>query len=166
MSEELNTPTGPTESGTDWSEPQTHLEAVLKAGQEDRAASGEVIAAFLREEIFFLSREKVTEESQNVQPLLLQNKENQPVIALFTHPARVPGSYAEEAPFAVRVVGAAVVDNLSGAGLVLNPGHELGFEIGAEGVEAIRRDFQPDGTPRQDGAAPAAAPSPEDTDPR
>src|SRR5688572_13792216 len=48
-----------TESGTDWSQPQTHLETVLKAGQENRAEAGEVIATFLNSEVFFLSREKV-----------------------------------------------------------------------------------------------------------
>jgi len=43
----------------------------------------------------------------------------------------------------VKVTGAAVVQNLNGAGLVLNAGHQIGFEIPAEGVEAIRRDFRP-----------------------
>lgn len=140
---------GTTESGTDWSQPQTHLETVLKAGQENRAEAGEVIATFLNSEVFFLSREKVDETSAHVQPMLLQNADRQPVIALFTHPARIPGAYIDEAPYAVRVLGAAVVDNLSGAGLVINPGHELGFEIPAEGVAQIRREFRPDASPEE-----------------
>ena len=142
MSDETTPQT--TESGTDWSQPQTHLETVLKAGQENKAEAGEVIATFLNSEVFFLSREEVDGTSAQVQPLLLQNADSQPVIALFTHPARIPGAYIDEAPFAVRVLGAAVVDNLSGAGLVINPGHELGFEIPPEGVDQIRRDFRPD----------------------
>ncbi|GER22360.1 hypothetical protein NCCP1664_08570 [Zafaria cholistanensis] len=147
MSDETTPQT--TESGTDWSQPQTHLETVLKAGQENRVEAGEVIATFLNSEVFFLSREKVDESSPQVQPMLLQNADNQPVVALFTHPARIPGAYIEEAPFAVRVLGASVVDHLSGAGLVLNPGHDLGFEIPAEGVAQIRRDFRPDAAAEQ-----------------
>ncbi len=150
MSEEPNET--PSET-PDPDEPQTHLETVLHEGQADEAMAGQVIATFLSEEVFFLSREQVTEETDNVQPLLLQNKDGEPVIALFTHVNRIPETYIAEAPFAVRVVGAAVIDNLSGAGLVLNPGHQLGFEIPADGVEAIKRDFAPDGSPA--GGAPS-----------
>lgn len=135
-------------SGTDWDKPQTHLEVVLQAGQDDPELTGVVISTFLSSEVLFLSREQVDEESTNVQPLLLQNADGEPVIALFTHAARIPSAYMEEAPYAVRVPGAAVIDTLEGAGLVINPGHELGFEIGAEGVAAIRRDFNADGTLR------------------
>lgn len=135
-------------SGTDWDQPQTQLEAVLKAGQDDPELTGVVISTFLSSEVLFLSREPVGEESTNVQPLLLQNADGDPVIALFTHAARIPAAYMDEAPHAVRVPGAAVIDTLEGAGLVINPGHELGFEIGAEGVSAIRRDFNADGTLR------------------
>lgn len=161
MSEEPNQTPAET---PDPDEPQTHLETVLHEGQADEAKAGQVIATFLSEEVFFLSREQVTEETDNVQPLLLQNKDGEPVIALFTHVNRIPETYIAEAPFAVRVVGAAVIDNLSGAGLVLNPGHQLGFEIPAEGVEAIKRDFAPDGSPAaqaptatNDGGTPAGA---------
>ncbi|MEE1622345.1 SseB family protein [Zafaria sp. J156] len=137
-----------TESPADYDPavPHTHLETILVAGQEDPARAGEVIATFLQEEVFFLSREEVAADTQNVQPLLLQNADGQPLIALFTDVRRIPGTYIDTAPFAVRVVGAAVVDNLSGAGLVINPGHPVGFEIGPDGVDAIRRDFRPDGS--------------------
>ncbi|MDN6168846.1 MAG: SseB family protein [Micrococcaceae bacterium] len=140
-------PTQNPSENPDPDEPQTHLETVLQQGQADEAMAGQVIATFLSEEVFFLSREEVTEETDNVQPLLLQNKDGEPVIALFTQVNRIPEAYTTEAPYAVRVVGAAVVDNLNGAGVVLNSGHQLGFEIPAEGVDAIRRDFAPDGSP-------------------
>jgi len=142
-------------------EPQTHLETVLVAGQADPGMAGTVIGTFLREEVYFLSREEVGESTENVQPLLLQNSDGSPLIALFTHVDRIPATYIEEAPFAVRVVGAAVIDNLQGAGMVINPGHPIGFEIGPEGVESIRRDFRPDGTSTSQApgdAAPTQAP--------
>ncbi|MGP5219902.1 SseB family protein [Arthrobacter rhombi] len=154
MSEE---PTQNPSENPDPDEPQTHLETVLHEGQADEAMAGQVIATFLSEEVFFLSREQVTEETDNVQPLLLQNKEGDPVIALFTHVNRIPEAYTAEAPYAVCVVGAAVIDNLNGAGVVLNPGHQLGFEIPAEGVDAIRRDFAPDGSPAPEAPVEGAA---------
>ncbi|WP_309080929.1 SseB family protein [Zhihengliuella sp.] len=127
----------------DPSEPQSHLEATLLAGQQDPEKAGEVIATFLNSEIFFLSREEVTEETGDVSPLILQNPDGEPRVALFSHLGRVPEQYLSEAPYGVRVTGAAVVQNLNGAGLVLNPGHQIGFDIPAEGVEAIRSDFRP-----------------------
>lgn len=149
-------PTATTESAPDDQQPQTHLEKLLLAGQADQEKAGEVIAAFLTEEVYFLSREQVGEETENVQPLLLQNRDGLPLIALFTHVSRIPNHYIDEAPFAVRVVGAAVIDNLEGAGMVVNPGHPIGFEIGPDGVDAIRRDFNPDGSasPAAGGEAP------------
>ena len=79
-----------------------------------------------------------------------------PVVALFTHLSRVPETYVDEAPYAVRVAGASVVEHLTGAGIVINPGHAIGFEIGSDGVEAIRRDFGPDAGGAGAGADPAS----------
>ena len=135
-------------SGTDWDKPQTHLEVVLQAGQDDPELTGVVISTFLGSEVLFLSREQVDEESANVQPLLLQNADGEPVIALFTHAARIPAAYLEEAAYAVRVPGAAVIDTLEGAGLVINPGHELCLEIDAAGVKTIRQEFSLNGSPK------------------
>ncbi|GAB3758513.1 hypothetical protein GCM10027591_07570 [Zhihengliuella somnathii] len=123
--------------------PQNELEAALLAGQQDPDKAGDVIATFLNSEIFFLSSEEVTEESKDVAPLVLQNPDGEPRIAVFSDLRRVPEQYIETAPFGVKVTGAAVVQNLNGAGLVLNAGQQIGFEIPAEGVEAIRRDFRP-----------------------
>ncbi|MCO1338556.1 hypothetical protein BJH93_06565 [Kocuria polaris] len=135
-------------------QPQNDLEATLLAGQQDPEKAGEVIATFLNSEIFFLSSEEVTEESQDVAPLVLQNPDGEPRIAVFSDLRRVPEQYLEAAPYGVKVTGAAVVQNLNGAGLVLNAGHQIGFEIPAEGIEAIRRDFRPVDAD-EDGAAGA-----------
>lgn len=136
------TPT-PDAAGFTPEEPQNDLEATLLAGQQDPEKAGDVIATFLNSEIFFLSSEEVTEESKDVAPLVLQNPDGEPRIAVFSDLRRVPEQYLEAAPYGVKVTGAAVVQNLNGAGLVLNAGHQIGFEIPAEGVEAIRRDFRP-----------------------
>lgn len=134
------------EAATDGSQPLTPLESLLERSQHDDSLAGQVIGTFLQSEIFFLSRDEVTAETDNVTPLMLENAAGKHVIALFSHPTRIPPTFIEQAPFAVKVVGAAVVDNLQNAGMVLNPGFELGFEISEEGVAGIRQDFQPDGS--------------------
>ncbi|GAA1497149.1 hypothetical protein GCM10009628_21520 [Paeniglutamicibacter kerguelensis] len=135
-----------TASVTDPNAPVTHFEMMIRAGQNDPALSGQVIASFMASEVYFLSREKVTGETKNAQPMLLQNAAGQPVIALFTHLARIPGTYIDAAPYGVQVLGATIVRSLIDTGFVINPGHELSFEIDAEGVKTIREDFNPDGT--------------------
>lgn len=130
----------------DINEPLNHFEMMIRAGQNDPALSGQVIASFMISEVFFLSREKVTGESKNAQPMLLQNAAGQPVIALFTDLSRIPGAYIDAAPYGVQVLGATIARSLIDTGFVINPGHPLSFEIDAEGVKTIREDFNADGT--------------------
>lgn len=130
----------------DINEPINHFEMMIRAGQNDPALSGQVIASFMISEVFFLSREQVTGESKNAQPMLLQNAAGQPVIALFTDLARIPGAYIDAAPYGVQVLGATIARSLIDTGFVINPGHPLSFEIDAEGVKTIREDFNADGT--------------------
>ncbi|WP_181149705.1 SseB family protein [Arthrobacter sp. MYb227] len=130
----------------DINEPITHFEMMIRAGQNDPALSGQVIASFMRAEVYFLSREKVTGETKNAQPMLLQNAAGQPVIALFTDLSRIPGTYIDAAPYGVQVLGATIARSLIDTGFVINPGHPLSFEIDAEGVKTIREDFNADGT--------------------
>ena len=146
---QASTPTQPSAAGdpaADGAQPLTPLESLLERSQHDDNLAVQVVGTFLQSEVFFLSRDEVTQETDNVTPLMLENAEGKHVIALFTHPTRIPPTYIEQAPYAVKVIGAAVVDNLQNAGMVLNPGFELGFEISQEGVEGIRQDFRPDGS--------------------
>lgn len=134
------------ESTTTGNDPATHFETMIRAAQNDPALNGQVIGTFMNSEVYFLSREKVTGETSNAQPMLLQNAAGEPVIALFTHLARIPGAYIDVAPYGVQVLGGTVVRSLLETGLVINPGHELCFEIDAAGVKTIREEFNLDGT--------------------
>lgn len=135
-----------TASVTDPNAPVTHFEMMIRAGQNDPALSGQVIASFMVSEVYFLSREKVEGDAKNAQPMLLQSPSGGSVIALFTHLARIPGAYIDAAPYGVQVLGATIVRSLVDTGFVINPGHELSFEIDAEGVKTIREDFNADGS--------------------
>ncbi len=127
-------------------EPATHLEMMIRAAQNDPALNGQVIASFMNSEVYFLSREEVSGETTNAQPMLLQNAAGEPVIALFTHLARIPGAYIDVAPYGVQLLGGTIIRSLQDTGLVINPGHELCLEIDAAGVKTIRQEFNLDGS--------------------
>ena len=98
---------------TPGNEPATHFEMMIRAGAERSGPQRPSHRArFMNSEVYFLSREEVTGESRNAQPMLLQNAAGEPVIALFTHLARIPGAYIDVAPYGVQVLGGTVVRSL------------------------------------------------------
>lgn len=117
------------------------LRDTLVAGKDGDAEPGEIIRAFLTSTVYFLSAEEVTPETGSVNPLTLQDNDGNPLIAMFSATDVIPEEYAEHAPHAVDAPGVAVVQSLSGSGIIIDPGQEHGFQISAEGVERIREDF-------------------------
>jgi len=121
--------------------PKTHFEMMLQAGLNKPELSGSVLGAFMSAEVFFLSREEVTGENKNAQPLLLTNPSGQPMVAVFTSIERIPSAYIDQAGYGVKVQGAAIVRALEGTGFVVNPGDELSFEIPADGVAILKEQL-------------------------
>lgn len=117
------------------------LEQVLIEGKEGKAQAGEIIRTFLTSSVFFLSPEEVNDETGSVNPLTLQDNEGNPLIALFSTTENIPDDYKEHAPHAVEAPGVAIVQSITGAGVMIDAGQEHGFQISAEGVERIRTDF-------------------------
>ncbi|MFJ2619515.1 SseB family protein [Glutamicibacter sp. NPDC087344] len=121
--------------------PKTHFEMMLQAGLNKPELSGSVLGAFMSAEVFFLSREEVTGENKNAQPLLLTNPAGAPMVAVFTSIERIPSSYIDQAGYGVKVQGASIVRALQGTGFVVNPGDDLSFEIPAEGVQILKEQM-------------------------
>ncbi|GAA1116165.1 SseB family protein [Nesterenkonia jeotgali] len=117
------------------------LEQVLIEGKDGKAQAGEIIRTFLTSSVFFLSPEEVNDETGSVNPLTLQDNEGNPLIALFSTTENIPDDYKEHAPHAVEAPGVAIVQSITGAGVMIDAGQEHGFQISAEGVERIRTDF-------------------------
>ncbi len=117
------------------------LEQILIEGKDGKAQAGEIIRTFLTSSVYFLSPEEVTDETGSVNPLTLQDNEGNPLIALFSTSENIPEDYKEHAPHAVEAPGVAVVQSITGAGIMIDAGQEHGFQISAEGVERIRTDF-------------------------
>lgn len=122
-------------------QPKTHFEMMLQAGLNKPELSGSVIGAFMSAEVYFLSRDEVTGENKNAQPMMLTNPSGEAVVAVFTTLERIPSSYIDMAPFGVKVQGATVVRALDNTGFVVNPGDELSFEVPADGVAILREQL-------------------------
>ena len=122
-------------------QPKTHFEMMLQAGLNKPELSGSVIGAFMSAEVYFLSREEVTGENKNAQPMMLTNPSGEAVVAVFTTLERIPSSYNDKAPYGVKVQGATVVRALENTGFVVNPGDELSFEVPADGVAILREQL-------------------------
>ncbi|MCW4463947.1 SseB family protein [Glutamicibacter sp. MNS18] len=118
-----------------------HFETVIAAGLNKPELSGSVVGAFMSAEVYFLSREEVTGENPNAQPLLLSNAAGAAMVAVFTSLERIPGAYIDQAPYGVKVQGAAIIRSLSKTGVVINPGDELSFQIPADGVAVLQQEL-------------------------
>lgn len=126
--------------------PLTELEVSLAeataSGSDDDAQQS--ILAFLNSLVCLLVPEPVLGETDTVEPLILTGGEGQPLVAAFTHHARIRPDFLEHAPTVVQTQGAVLLQNLgSELGLVLNPGSAYGFELSSEHVAAVLRDFRP-----------------------
>jgi hypothetical protein len=129
--------------------PLTELEAALASATASGADEDaqQSILAFLNSLVCLLVPEPAGGESgggDTVEPLILSNGEGKPVVAAFTHRARIRPDFLEHAPTVVQTQGAVLLQNLgSELGLVLNPGSAYGFELSTEHVAAVLRDFRP-----------------------
>ena len=119
-------------------EPFNDIERVILEGSEGKLASNEVLSKIAAANLFFLTEEEVTDEQQEVQPLLLQGPNEKTVLAVFTHPARVAQQFVDMAPYAVRMPGLQAFQQAVGVGIAINPGHPIGLVLDAESVENIR----------------------------
>lgn len=121
--------------------PTEDLEQVLIAGKDGEAQPADIVRAFLTSTVHFLSPTEVSDDTQSVNPLTVQDGEGNPLIVLFSNTDHIPEEYLEHAPHAVEAPGVALVQSISGAGVIIDAGQDHGFQISAEGVERIRTDF-------------------------
>ncbi|WP_077489027.1 SseB family protein [Sinomonas mesophila] len=129
--------------------PLTELEEALAAASEIQGGEGEnaetaPILAFLNGLVCLLVPEPVPGQTEYVEPLVLTNSEGKPLVAAFTHRARIRPDFLDHAPTVVETQGAVLLQNLgTELGVVLNPGSAYGFELSTEHVAAVLRDFRP-----------------------
>lgn len=121
------------------------LEEALAKGQQGTMEQSDVILTFLNSTVIILSEtDPELNPEENLEPVALGGPNDEPMIAVFSDPSRVPAELGEHAPYGVSVQGATVVQSVGeNVGIMLNPGFELGFMIEPAGVQMIRNDFRP-----------------------
>jgi hypothetical protein len=124
--------------------PLNDLESALDAASKGEADNSGPVLAFLNSLVCLLVPEPVPGQTEYVEPLVLTNSEGKPLVAAFTDATRIRPDFLEHAPTVVTTQGAVLLQNLGPElGIVLNPGSAFGFELAAEDVAAILRDFRP-----------------------
>ena len=119
------------------------LEQSLLDGIRGEVRQTVFISAFLTTTVFALSRtETSADAASGFSPLVLSTVGGAPMLPLFTDLARVPAEYLEVAPHTVALTGGRFVASVADeVGIVVNPGHPIGFELSPGALAAIRRDF-------------------------
>lgn len=118
--------------------PFNDVERAIVDGSEGRLENRDVLSKIVTSSLFFLTTQEPTETSTNVEPLILQGPDEKPVLAIFTHPARVAQQFIDSAPFAVSITGGEAFKQATDVGVAINPGHPIGLVLDAENVATIR----------------------------
>ncbi len=115
------------------------LEEAILAGQEGRITSQELVARICESELLSVGRLLDENDPASFQALVLKAPEgDSAVAATFTSAGRVPEQIREAAPVMVKAGGEATLRSIAdGYGLAINPGSNLGLELGPEGIAAI-----------------------------
>ncbi|MET4059886.1 hypothetical protein ABIB35_001429 [Arthrobacter sp. UYP6] len=115
------------------------LEEAIVAGQEGRISSQELVARICESELLSVGRLLDEQDPASFQALVLKSPEGDTAVAAtFTSAQRVPEQIREKAPVMVKAGGEATLRSIgAGYGLAINPGSNLGLELGPEGVAAI-----------------------------
>lgn len=120
--------------------PLNEFEHVLLAAQQGRASVPQMLRAFAAAQIAVPSASEVRLDGSGLEPIAL-NPGDAARIACFSDPGRI-ASFAEIAAYALQMKGIDLLRWLPPEfGLIVNPGHEVGFELPAQGVANALRDF-------------------------
>jgi hypothetical protein len=119
------------------------LERALVDGIRGTVRQTVFVSAFLTTPVYALSRtEASADAADGFSPLVLSTTGGAPMLPLFTDLGRVPAEYLDVAPHPVALTGGRFVASVADeVGIVVNPGHPIGFELSPGALAAIRRDF-------------------------
>ncbi len=130
---------------TDAFEPKNDLEQKLIDAQEGRITPQEFIDSLMGSEVFMPVYEKHQIEgftaSRQAKPLTLKDEDSgEEVLVLFTNPDRAKPFVQDYPGFEGGLVAEFtwVLEKLGvGYGIALNPGHEVGIDLGAEALQQM-----------------------------
>ncbi len=126
-------------SNTDFN-PVNDLETALVDAKDGRIRFEDFLRILMRSAVHVSSGTEVMADGTGFQPLLFDKAEGT-LMAVFTARERAT-RFGDKAPFCLTMTGEQLMQRVpEGLGLVLNPGFSVGFELPADGVQGIRRDF-------------------------
>lgn len=116
--------------------PQNDLERALAQAQGGRMAMPDFLDLFGQSDIFVPSGGEIAASGEGFRPLLF-DRDGTAMVACFTAAERI-GRHVQATPYCLQVKGLAFLRNLAAeVGVVVNPGHEVGFELSPAGVARI-----------------------------
>jgi hypothetical protein len=116
--------------------PHNDLERALMQAQTGRMGMPGFLDLFSRSDIFVPSGDAMGANGEGFQPLLF-DRDGTAMVACFTAAERI-GRHARIAPYCLQIEGLAFLRRLPpNVGVVVNPGHEAGFELSPSGIARI-----------------------------
>jgi len=115
------------------------FEPLIRRGMQGETV--DVIGALLRSELVVPSGSAVGANFEGFVPVLF-DRGGIPMLAVFTS-LELAAKVSHQARFALTMTGRDLVLRMPGVhGLVVNPGHEVGFELFPDAVQAVARRAQ------------------------
>ena len=136
--------------------PGAALEEAITAGREGRISNREVMSVIWTSELLSVGRLVKEDDPSTFQAVVLKAPDSEySVAATFTSADRIPAQLREAAPVVVKASGEATIRSIApGYGMSVNPGHEVGLEIGPDVVASLVAAYeQTAAQASQDGSA-------------
>lgn len=116
------------------------IELAIEAAGAGRLSTQVLLWVLAATDLSVASAEEPTAGFESVRPLVVGHGDRQ-LLAVFTNPA-MADTHREQSRYLVSVKGIDVLRRLpAGAGIVVNPGQSVGFELPLEGVEQIQGEL-------------------------
>lgn len=120
--------------------PLNDFEIKLTKAQRGEVSVSELLKSLIAADLALPSASAVQEDWAGFEPLLF-NKNNVSMLACFSAKERL-ADYSNITPYCLAIKGKELLRRLpAGYGLVINPGHRVGFDISPEGIAKIVADF-------------------------
>ena len=118
--------------------PENLLEQAIVAAQDESGSAEDLTSLLLQSNIFSLSKGEVAEDGSGFAPILLDDEEGNPLLAIFSSLTRARPHRAL-AEYPVQMPGRALILRLpAGYGAVLNPGFDAQMVIPPEAVAELK----------------------------
>src|ERR1043166_9372170 len=122
--------------------PENVLEQAIAAAQDGSGKVEDLTTLLVQSNIYALSKTEVAEDGSGFTPLLMDDEEGAPLVAVFSALSRARPHRAL-AEFPLQMPGRALLLRLpAGYGAVLNPGYDAQMVIPPEAVAELKAQLQ------------------------